>query len=127
MQMCIGLFHSKVCPLNSVQNHHIIGLRHAQLLVKTQGIFVVAGVHDDVVLTACGFVEPANKGGSDTHPRVFPDNTQIGDKEPVGEIRNSEAYTDDGVVFVPGYQGDGSLTYQHGDPFPESFLRILGP
>ena len=46
------LFYGKVCPLDAVEHHNIIGLGHPQFLIEAQSVLVVAGVRDDVVFAA---------------------------------------------------------------------------
>ena len=118
--------YGKVRPLDFVQHHHIIGLMHAQLFVKAQGIFVEAGIHDDIILAAGGFVKLFDKGSTDTHAGALPNNTQIGDKEPIGEIRDAEADADDPALCIPCHQGDGCASDQSGDPLFKPFPGVLG-
>ena len=120
------LFYGKVCPLDAVEHHNIIGLGHPQFLIEAQSVLVVAGVHDDVVFAAGQPVKLLYQCGPDAAACIFPDNAQIRDEKPVGKIGNAEAHADDLLPGVSGHQADGRAGDQCADPLPEPFLGVLG-
>ena len=121
------LFYGKIGPRNTVQDDYIVRFCHSKLLVKAKCVFVKAGIHDDLVFTACELVQPFDQRCPDAFASMFPDDTQIGDEQPVGEVRDAETDADDPTVPVPGDETDGRPLHQCGDPFAEPLLWVLSP
>ena len=121
------LFYGKIGPRNTVQDDYIVRFCHSKLLVKAKCVFVKAGIHDDIVFAACDRVKPFDQRGSDSLPRIFPDNAQIGDKQPVGKVRDAETDADNLLIQIPCYKTDGRPRHQCGDPFAEPLLWVLSP
>ena len=64
------LLHGKFRPLDPVQNHHIVGFVHAQFFVETVGVFIEAGVHDDIFFAACQLVQFSDQRSADTLDKI---------------------------------------------------------
>lgn len=82
-QISIPSLHGKVRPLDPVQNHHIVGLVHTQFFIEAVGVFIEAGVHDDIFFAACHLVQLLHQCGADALTGVLTHHPQIGDKQPV--------------------------------------------
>jgi hypothetical protein len=65
------LLNGEICPLGLIQNNHVIGFTHAQLFVETVGVFIEAGVHDDIFLAACQLVQFFDQRSADTLAGTF--------------------------------------------------------
>ena len=66
----------------------------------------IMGAEPDFV--ACHLVQLFHQCGADALTSTLTRHTQIGDKQPVGEIRDAEADTDDGAYFVSCHKADRS-------------------
>lgn len=90
-------------------------------------VFVKAGIHDDIVFATCELVQPFDQRCPDAFACMFPDDTQIGDEQSVGEVRDAETDADNLLIQIPYYKTDGRLRHQCGDPFAEPLLWVLSP
>ena len=75
--------YGKIRPLCLIQNDHVIGFVHTKLFIEAIGIFIEAGVHDDVLHATCQFVQLSDQRSTNVLSGTFADHTQIGDTFPL--------------------------------------------
>ena len=98
---------------------------HAELFVERDGVFVRDEVDCDVPLPARDLVRGLHEAASDALPLIIPVDPEIGDKEPIGEVRHPEQDADEQAVLIPRGEADRRAPEKRRDPYLEPFAGIL--
>ena len=94
--------------------HHVLSLLHAAFFIERHGFFVGDQINGDVLLPARQLMGGPHQTPADALVGEIPVHAQIGDVQPVGEVRQPQQRSHQPARAVPRREADGGILQQSG-------------